>query len=190
MNYIDDILILVGSGIAAYLGAYLSMKGQHLAKIEDIQRLITAEESAKAPFKNRDRQAALIDQLCLAALEQRLEVHQQAYTLWLEIMHNSNSQDKLSEMVLKCQDWWGKHCLYLSRDASESFFKAFRAASIRKDLLNTMEVLSAPQDRAPMIKHLKENWADIEQAGDVIMNAAGLPSFSVADLGVKGGPSA
>jgi len=67
-------------------------------------------------------------QLRMAALEKRLEAHQQAFTFWRKLMFEANSRAVITT-VNDCQEWWERNCLYLSSDARAAFRQAYFAAA-------------------------------------------------------------
>lgn len=60
----------------------------------------------------------------LVALEKRLEVHQQAFRIWRELMVSLNKPDQLAQVVQRGQDWWNDHCLYLDGKSRKSFYSS------------------------------------------------------------------
>jgi hypothetical protein len=67
------------------------------------------------------------DRFRLVALEKRLQVHQEAYKLWLE-MFGSLHDNKINEIAWKCEEWWNGNCLYLDSKTREAFREAFLQA--------------------------------------------------------------
>jgi len=99
--------------------------------------------------------------LRMAALEKRLAVHQEAYSLWIELKF---SQDRL-KVAAHCQEWWDKNCLYLSQDAREAFRKAYFAAFSHQMLT---------EQRGP-VEDIKKESKVIDAAGEAIVRGASLP---------------
>ena len=62
-----------------------------------------------------------ITQFRLAALEKRLAVHQEAYTLWTELYWSLNKPEDIGSIAHKCQEWWYRNCLYLDPESRKSF---------------------------------------------------------------------
>lgn len=69
------------------------------------------------------------NQLRLAALDRRLQAHQEAYSLWHRLMKDMGDQLQLSQTVQDCQSWWIKNCLYLTADARQAFSHAYTVAN-------------------------------------------------------------
>ena len=61
-------------------------------------------------------------QSSLAAVEMRLQIHQQAFTRLLKLL-KLRDPEALHSHAKECDVWWTENCLYLSEEAS----KAFRA---------------------------------------------------------------
>ena len=70
-----------------------------------------------------------------AALEKRLEVHQEAYRLWHEMVSALHGPKKGPEAAARCQDWWISHCLYLEARVREEFIASAREAFLYRDLM-------------------------------------------------------
>jgi hypothetical protein len=70
----------------------------------------------------------------LAALEKRLEAHQEAYRLWHEMVLALNDPGKGPETAVRCQHWWFSHCLYLDANVREEFFACAQEAFVYCDL--------------------------------------------------------
>lgn len=164
------VVIFIVAATGAYFGAYLRRKGQNFADKEDIQRLTEIVESVRSQHAERLEKLAHTNrealeygsrehQLRLAALDRRLEAHQQAFTLWQKLIFAMHSK-KLGDVVIECQNWWGSHCLYLEPEAREAFVRAFQAAS-NHELL--------PVDR------LEQNGDIIRAAGPAIVQGVALP---------------
>jgi hypothetical protein len=107
-------------------------------------------------------------QLRIAALEKRLETHQHAYTLWRKLLFADKHSKEIYDVVMECQDWWERNCLYLSAPAREAFLKAYQSASDHADLL-------ASNAEAELVKSA---YQDVERAGKLIVEGVNLPPIS------------
>ena len=134
----------------------------------------TAREIANLQIKHTEylEQAKQRHQLSLAALERRLEAHQQAYALWRKLSTAAHDKEEMDHLATKCEDWWVKNCLYLSIEARQAFFIAWQAASHHKRLVETGD-----QDL------IDKNWLKIADAVVPILEAVALPSLSGSELG-------
>jgi hypothetical protein len=70
-----------------------------------------------------------------AALEKRLEAHQEAYRLWYEMVGAIHDPKKGPEAAARCQDWWVSHCLYLDAKVREEFIRCAREAFLYRNLM-------------------------------------------------------
>jgi len=108
-------------------------------------------------------------QLRLAALDKRLEAHQEAYTLWRKLLFANKQTGEVFRVVSECQDWWEKNCVFLTSDAREAFIKAYLAAPDHAQFLATHEVDA---------ELVKTTWNEVSRAGDIILRGVHLPSIS------------
>jgi hypothetical protein len=115
------------------------------------------------------------NQLRLAAIDRRLATHQEAYTLWRRLIANVHNQETIGAVVLECQDWWDKNCLFLDPKAREAFRRAYLAASDHAQFV---------KDRSNA-ELVKANWADIKRAGFAIVSGAALPTLGELETRIK-----
>lgn len=177
-------MILVMLAAGAVFGAYLKAKGTNIAQKEDLKKLTELVESVRSQHAERleklaheNRKALEFGtrehQLRLAALDRRLETHQQAYTLWRKLVSSVYTEHKC-DVVIECQTWWNQNCLYLDSDAREAFVRAYQAANFHSDILRSKTTM----------EEVKDNWATIIRAGEEIVRGAALPP--IRDLSTKG----
>ncbi|MFQ5753366.1 MAG: hypothetical protein ACE5HI_15350 [bacterium] len=125
--------------------------------------------------KREVAQASLATQLRLAALEQRLEIHQSTYTLCRRLIRNFN-KNELWKIVSECERFWDENCLYLGAKSKETFFNAFKAAMLVPGLTNQTE-----EER----KTKKEIWKELWIAIKALEEETGLPPISSEDYPPK-----
>src|SRR4051812_8238761 len=175
LPWLSYVLVFIAAVVGALLGPYLKRKGENLATKEDVTELTHLVENVRTQYAERLENLAqenrkVLDrvsrehQLRLAALDRRLETHQQAFTLWRKLKSHIYGEN-IGEVVMECQTWWNANCLYLDPDAREAFVRAYLAASLHKDLLAG----NTPAE------DIKENWEKIEHAGAAIETGASLP---------------
>jgi len=130
-------LVLAGliGGIVAFFSllkyffsSYASEKGRNLATKQDIAEITNKIEEVKHQYNLIIEQFKGRNQLRLAALDKRLEVHQQAYSLLSELSSSIMNKKDVRIIAQKCGDWWWEHCLYLDAEARGAFWSAFRLA--------------------------------------------------------------
>jgi len=158
--------------IASFLGSYFRGKGQNLATKEDIAEITQKVEGIRADYAKKLESFSHHNQLKMAALDKRLEAHQAAYKLWLQLRRSLHKRDKNTDMVIKCQNWWEKNCLYLDTESREAFISAVHAVAIHPDLTGGQ----APKEE------LLKNWEFINGCGETIIRGSGLPSFGKNEL--------
>lgn len=181
-------LLLVGifAGVCtllyrSFMPAYYSEKGKNLATREDIALITKEIEAVKSAYgaqlKELEHQNALLleevrgkHQLRLAAVDKRLEVHQQGYTHWRKLMANLQSKE-IGAIVFECQTWWENNCLYLSPSAREAFMVAYHSAMIQKSLYEARSDGNA----------LKNNLERIAAAGKELVAGVALPSLGESE---------
>lgn len=74
------------------------------------------------------------DNLRLAAVDKRLAVHQEAFSLWSKLMSNLHQPDHLNEIVVECERWWKSNCLYLDPKSRRLFREGTIDAGMYHDL--------------------------------------------------------
>ena len=104
-----------------------------------------------------------ISQFRLAALEKRLAVHQDAYELWINLFWNIHDPEKVPGMIIKCQEWWTKNCLYLDPKTRWAFKTALHHAG---------DFNKITRDQAQL---KKDTFNDIKKVGELIVAGVDLP---------------
>ena len=101
------------AGGAAYLGSYLSMKGKNLATVEDLPTTEGIIQAIRHEFDLKRDQAAHDRSKEAVAAAERLEVCQEAYRLWRELMTRL-FRDDVVETVVEFEKFYDEKALYLS----------------------------------------------------------------------------
>lgn len=168
------ILIIVFSAIGGFLGAYLKKKAENLATKEDIEDITKKIEDIRSEYSNQlelhKASLQLSNQLKLAALDKRLEKHQEAFTLWRNLLFSLRDEDKIGTAIDESQKWWDKYCLYLSDEARAAFHTAIILAVDFRNLLRTDS------------ETIKEWFNKINEAGKKIVEAVNLPPLSEDEI--------
>jgi len=151
-------------GVSAYVGTYLRTKATNLATKEDIEEITDRIEGVRGDHAARLERLFQHHRLQLAALERRLEVHQQAYTLWRKLLFSVHT-GSLNDVVVESERWWNENCLYLGENARNAFLDACHAAHLHPSFLRE------PRDEDAA----ERNWERIQAAGDALVTGAGLP---------------
>ena len=150
-----------------YLSSYLSEKGKNLATREDIEEITNKIEGVRTQYATLIEELKARHQLRLAAVDRRLQTHQEAFTHWRRLMAATHT-DEVGEVVTQCQAWWEQNCIYLEPTVREGFVKAYRAASDHNQLL---------QERAE-VETIKESWSLITAFPNILFQAVQLPALS------------
>lgn len=118
--------------------------------------------TSRAWVSAQDRQ----NQLRLAALDKRLEAHQQAYFYWRKLTSNAANKETIGLIVMDAQTWWENNCLYLDPKSREAFYKSLSSASSHYLILQS-------GDNALITK----NWETVLKAGPIIVTGISLPTI-------------
>lgn len=105
-------------------------------------------------------------ELSVAALEKRLEVHQQAYSLCIDMKNHSENDAK--KTYNKCFYFFKDNSIYLTTDARVAFTSAM-------DLMNS-RFFMFKNDDTEMVKDLSQK---IEIQGNKILKTLNLPDINV-----------
>ncbi len=170
--WVGYIVLALLLGLMAYLGAYLRKKAENLATQEDVRKLTRIAEEVRSIYTQQLEMLSHENRLRLAALEQRLRAHQQAYTLWWQLYRAVHSPE-IHNVVVQCQDWYSENCLYLNPKAREAFVDAYRSADLYSEIRKSEDV---------SVEAKSEDWRKIKNAGDKILQSAGLPSFKPGEI--------
>jgi len=153
--------------IKYFLPGYLTQKGKNLATTEDIERITEKIEGVKSQYSIILEEVKAKNQLRMAGIDMRLKAHQEAFSLWRELISHAHDKD-IGNVVIKCQKWWENNCLYLEPEVRAAFMDSYSAAHTHSALL---------QGRVDA-KMVHENWDRIIKAGQIILESVQLPGFS------------
>lgn len=95
--------LVIGLLVRRYCSSYLDKKGENLATKEDIAAITREVERVRLVYSAELEQIKARHQLRPAALDRRLAVHQEAFTLWREL-HIATVLD-FEVAAKKCGDW-------------------------------------------------------------------------------------
>lgn len=173
---------LVAAGLAYlivknFLPSYLSEKGKNLATREDIEEITKRVEGVRTQYLSLVEELKARHQLRLAAVDRRLQAHQEAFALWRQVMGATHTDD-IGKVVIECQSWWEQNCVYLEPTVRAAFVTAYSAANEHRSYL---------QARAET-ELVKSNWKLITDFPNILFQAIQLPALSELEakaLGVK-----
>ena len=163
--------------ITCFFPSYMKEKGKNRATLEDISKITDKIEEVKNEYASQLQEIShqndlLIkhtehkQQLRMAALERRLQAHQEAYTLWREMLSSLHNENNF-ETVLKCQEWYNNNCLYLDSESRQAFRDGYSAMSHHPDLLQARTEAEA----------VKDNFYTITSVGEILVRGVELPSL-------------
>ena len=186
LSLISPFVAAIVAVAGAYRVAYLSEKGKNRAAAEDLEKLTQIVEQIKADHQMQlaaikqqndlvTEQFKIRNQLRLAAIDKRLQAHQGAFRLW-RLLYAKTHTDDIKSVVAKCVVWWEKNCLYLEVPARDAFSRAMWSANDHQMLLEM------PGRDAAALEAIQRNWANIENAGNIIVDAAALPGLTEAEM--------
>ncbi|MFC5522322.1 hypothetical protein [Polaromonas jejuensis] len=153
--------------IRFHLSAYLGEKGKNLATKEDIAGITKLVEDVRAPYLASVENLKGKHQLRMAAIDVRLRAHQEAFTLWREVLGAVHSEE-IGKTVIKCQTWWEQNCIYLEPKVRDGFVDAYSAASSHGQLV---------QGRSD-VELVKDNWSRIIKFPNTLFEAVELPGLT------------
>ena len=97
----------------------------------------------------------------MAAMDRRLDVLQQAYTLWHRLMTRLHSDDAW-DIAVDCQAFWEKSCIFLPPEVRRRFKWFYTTAADYKSVV-------------PPSGEASKTWDDLNRVGQEIADAASLP---------------
>jgi len=162
---------VVFSLVKSFVPSYLAKKAENLATREDIAAITHEIERVRSEYAVLIEQLKARHQLRMAALDRRLQAHQEAFELWRELLGAAHTEG-IGKVVLKCQSWWEKNCLYLEPKVREAFVTAYSSAHRHQALI---------QGRADS-KDIRESWDNITRFPNTIFEAIQLPALTEIEL--------
>lgn len=150
--------------ITRWLSSYLNEKGKNLATKEDVAQITNLVKGVEHQYNVLIEEMKSKQQLRMAAIDKRLQTHQDALALWFELLRAGRGDR--AHVADKCYDWWNKNCLYLEPEVRAAFMTACSQPHLEEE--------REKQSPAAIEKWFKETM----QFTVVLFNAVQLPSFS------------
>jgi hypothetical protein len=150
-----------------FLPAYLGEKAKNLATREDVSEITSQVERVRTQYASLVEELKARHQLRVAALDRRLQAHQEAFTLWRGLLGTVHSE-KVGNEVIKCQSWWEQNCVYLEPTVREAFVDAYSAA-------HSHEAILRGRDNRELAE---SNWKRISAFPNILFAAVQLPGLS------------
>jgi len=86
-------------------------------------------------------------------------------------LFKSMHTEDVHQVVMECQEWWEKNCLYLEPSVSDDFSRAYADAQMHESLLRSFH----HDGNASLIE---DNWQHILKPGTSIPKAVCLPTIA------------
>lgn len=175
-------LLLVVNIARSFFPAYLGKKGQNLADKEDMAAITREIEQVRSQYTLLVERFKAGNQLRFAALDRRLQAHQEAYGLWRHLLRvaplGKDDRDAFRTANTDCNVFWEKNCLYLEPEARAAFDKAHTAAVQHHFLVNS--------SRGDAADKLFQTIADMQHCGEVLIRTVQLPGLLDLDTKLEG----
>lgn len=163
--------LLLGFFIRDFFPGYFRKKGENLATKEDIGEITQSQKAVEHRFNELIEESKQRHALRLAALDRRLAAHQEAFALWRRLLSEIKGET-IATIVLECQDWWEKNCLYLEPGVRDAFFRAYSAAILHHSYVQAFAASDV----------IEENWKAISNFPNILFAAIKLPPIAQADV--------
>lgn len=165
---IQNVLVLLLGGFVGYCTFYFSQKGKNLATKEDIGEITHKIEEAKLLYARQLEQFKAMHQLKMAALDKRLQVHQDAFSLWAK-MNQTSDRKEFKQLHTECSNWWDNNCLYLD-------------PNVRSEFLSSITAMN--QHHLFVQNGINHQWSfsDSEKLFNAISEATQLPPLTLTEL--------
>jgi hypothetical protein len=151
-----------------YVPSYLSEKGKNLATREDVAAITHEVERVRLEYITLIEELRARNQLRMAALDKRLQAHQEAFALWRKLTTRSA---KPEDVIMECQTWWETHCLYLEPEVRQAFLVAYHNEHMRDEFVRIRAEANL----------IQEAWAKVTAFPEVLFRAIKLPPLSEAE---------
>jgi hypothetical protein len=151
---------IAGVFVRTFFPSYFGEKGKNLATKEDITEITRKVQSVRHEYNSLVEELKARHQLRMAALDRRLQAHQEAFTHWRKLI--SNDPD---DAILACQTWWEKNCLYLEPNVRQAFVVAFTNEHARSQFVK----IGADS------KLISDAWDKVMAFPNIVFEAIQLP---------------
>lgn len=152
-----------------YLPSYFSEKGKNLATKEDIAAITREVEAVRHEYSTLVEELRAKHQLRMAALDRRLQAHQEAFTYWRKLVAGPEESDAA---VQECQAWWEQNCVYLEPTVRHAFVVAYSNARTRN------EFVQMHADSRLII----DAWHKVMEFQEILFAAVQLPAMSEVEV--------
>ena len=150
---------ILSSAAASFISGYFKKKGEDYATQQALAKITRIVEEVKSELQARQT-------LRFAALDKRLQAHQEAFGLYRRALQVIHQPAELESRIATCLEWYNDNGLYLEPSARTAFWSAYYA---------TLNYRSGLRREPYDPKGFKEDWTAINSALSSIAEAVGLP---------------
>jgi len=140
---------------------------------------------AKKDRESRERERK--DKFRLAALEKRLEIHQEAFYRWNKIIDlRFEEEPSKRQFIFDCQDWYYKNCLYLDSDSRLEFKRCINNVfDFKMYWSNWKSTVKDSKEYNNANALLKQIFAQMQNTGEVIAKGVDINFKNMKDFDEK-----
>ncbi|ASL48866.1 hypothetical protein bAD24_p00825 (plasmid) [Burkholderia sp. AD24] len=164
---------------SAYVVSYMQEKGKNRAALQDMSKLTRTVEDIKTENAVLIERLKATHELRFAAVDRRLQAHQEAFARWRKLIANIH-REEIGSVAVECQAWWNDNALYLEPEVRNAFNRAYFAALDHRALLESGRGTGGDH------KPIQDNMHLVLTLGDVIMRAVALPSLTEQETKTAG----
>ncbi len=125
------------------------------------------------------------DKIRLAAIEKRLQAHQEAYTLWYElswVIHSSSSNR--IKVITKARNFWVQNLIYLEKNTRREFDVVIQLVDGYSNKLQQRKETADSKEREKIKQDYMKDWNRIMQLAELIQSEVELEPI-VIDLKIN-----
>lgn len=163
--------------LKSFIPGYLAEKGKNLATKEDVAEITRKVEDVKHQYTQLVEAQRATQQLRMAAMDRRLQAHQDAFALWAKLLAAANvrNEQRVEEIGAEIEVWWNQNCLYLEVGARGAIRTLYPRAYGHLAWMRGEKVFASSEV-------WQANYSSMERVGSEILEAAQLPTLSAEEL--------
>jgi hypothetical protein len=150
-----------------FFSSYVDAKGRNLATKEDIGAITREVERVRHDYNGLLEQVKARNQLRMAAVDKRLQVHQEAFTNWRKLF--MADADDLDAIAQEYRDWYNLNCIYLEPPVREAYLKV-----VSQEYMRRVNRVGGPSSAEVLSEHLGNMFA----FPNLLFKAIELPPLS------------
>jgi|GEM_PF-2637070 len=165
------LITFVAAAFGAAAQGFFSQKGKNLADKKDIAEITTKIEEVKHEFEAEREDRRAFNQSRFVAADKRLDKHQEAFSLALELMQSVHRPECMKK-VDEIQAWLKNNALYLTPRARMAMIDANHSASQHTTILDINRGTGNGSEK------VQANWKVITDLPEILQKEADLPNFN------------